>query len=73
MKKEQLRENWDYIRSELKRKYSHLSEEDLTLSETDCADEALACLAQKLGKDREDLRQEIALTFAGDEQSRVES
>jgi len=68
MKTEDLRENWDYIRSELKSKYAHLSEEDLNLPDSDCADEALGCLAQKLGKDKEDLRQEIALRFAGDEE-----
>ncbi len=65
MKNNELEENWEYIRSELKRKYSAVSDEDLELSETDCADDKLDCLARKLGKEKEDLRQEIALNFAG--------
>ena len=73
MKNEQLKENWEFIRSELKRKYSSISEEELKLSNTDCAEETLKCLAHKLGKDKEDLRQEIALSFAEQEQSASQS
>ena len=50
--------SWNEVKGKLKQKYGQLADNDLAFSEGK-EDELLGRLQQKLGKTKEDLRQEI--------------
>ena len=59
MTKLEMKGNWNEIKGRLKQKYADLTDDDLTFAEGK-QDEMLGRLQQKLGKSKEDLRDEIA-------------
>ncbi len=59
MTKLEMKGNWNEIKGRLKQKYADLTDDDLTFAEGK-QDEMLGRLQQKLGKSKEDLREEIA-------------
>jgi len=50
--------SWNEVKGKLKQKYAQLTDDDLTFAEGK-DEELLGRLQQKLGKSKEDLRQEI--------------
>ncbi len=50
--------SWNEVRGKMKQKYAQLTDDDLAFAEGK-EDELLGRLEQKLGKTKEDLRQEI--------------
>ena len=59
MTKLQIKGSWNEIKGKLKQKYADLTDDDLTFAEGK-DDEMLGRLQKKLGRTKEDLRQEIA-------------
>jgi uncharacterized protein YjbJ (UPF0337 family) len=53
-----LKGNWNEIKGKLKQKYGQLTDDDLTFAEGK-EDELLGRLQKRLGKSKEDVRQEI--------------
>jgi uncharacterized protein YjbJ (UPF0337 family) len=58
MNKFQIKSNWNEIKDKLKQKYAELTEEDLSFTEGR-EEDMLGRLAQRLGRSKEHLRQEI--------------
>jgi uncharacterized protein YjbJ (UPF0337 family) len=58
MTKLQFKGGWNEVKGKLKQKYGQLTDDDLTFAEGK-DDELLGRLQKKLGKTKEDLRQEI--------------
>ena len=59
MTKLQLKGSWNEIKGKLKQKYADLTDDDLTFAEGK-DDEMLGRLQQKLGRTKEQIRDEIA-------------
>ena len=55
----QLKGNWNELKGKLKQKYATLTDDDLTFAEGK-DDELLGRLEKKLGRTKEDLRNELA-------------
>jgi uncharacterized protein YjbJ (UPF0337 family) len=59
MAKLEMKGNWNEVKGKLKQKYAQLTDDDLVFAEGK-EDELLGRLQQRLGKNKEELRQEIA-------------
>ena len=55
----ELKGNWNEIKGKLKQKYGQLTDDDLAFADGK-EDELLSRLQQRLGKKKEEIRQEIA-------------
>jgi uncharacterized protein YjbJ (UPF0337 family) len=55
----EIKGNWNEIKGKLKQKYGQLTDDDLVFAQGK-EDELLGRLQQRLGKDKEELRQTIA-------------
>ena len=58
MTKLQIKGNWNEVKGKLKQKYAQLTDDDLTFTEGK-EDELLGRIQQRLGKDKEQVRQAI--------------
>ncbi len=59
MTKLEMKGNWNEIKGKLKQKYAQLTDDDLQFAEGK-EDELLGRMQQRLGKNKEELRREIA-------------
>lgn len=59
MTKLDLKGNWNEIKGKLKQKYGQLTDDDLTFADGK-EDELLGRIQQRLGRDKEEVRQMIA-------------
>ena len=58
MTKFEIKGNWNEIKGKLKQKYAQLTDDDLTFAEGK-EEELLGRLQQRIGKKKEEIRQEI--------------
>ncbi|CAM3513497.1 CsbD family protein [Zobellia roscoffensis] len=59
MNQEQLEGKWNQVKGKLKQKYGNLTDDDVTYSEGKF-DEMLGRVQEKVGKGKEELKEEIA-------------